>query len=257
MNKRISRTLVSLILVAALLLGPTAAEATGIPVVDLVAWAQRILAYYKQVQQVEAQIKQVELAAKQLESFGQGGNWTDLNGLLGQIDQLFNTYSTLDQNLGYLKVGVEDIFRETFPGYSPPEIPSVPADVRIRIERSHETLALIMQALNRLTWNNTHSQIALGRAIELSKVASTQLEETEVSNMFASIAITEEQKQLQAQLLAANAATLGVAIELQNQATADAARDQFFASAADAPSPGYGATSGFTGIPSTASTSIF
>ena len=37
-------------------------------------------------------------------------------------------------NLGYLKIGVDDVYRDTFPGYVPPVF-SPPADYEIRVER--------------------------------------------------------------------------------------------------------------------------
>src|SRR6476619_5683621 len=124
-----------------LVVSPSFAGATGIPVVDILAWAQRFYAQYQRAEQIARQAQQVRLAAKSIQSFGQGGSWSTLHGLLGQIDELFR----ISGNLGYLRADVEETFRETFPGYAPPES-SWPEQYKTQAERAHETLALLMAA---------------------------------------------------------------------------------------------------------------
>ena len=254
MIKRRSKVAAAALLLALLL--PTASSATGWPVVDLLALVQRLIQIYNQGKQIVNdgktivnQAQQIKLQAKTLESFVDGGNFSDLNGLIGQVDQIFNTAESATDNLGYLKINVDNIFSETFPGYQPPVF-SPNADYQVRVDRAHETLALIMRALNRLTWNNTHSKIALAQMIEDSRSADSPLEEAEAGNMIATLQTTELQKGLQAQLLTANAVTVGVGLVLQQQATADRARADWLDSSDVSAIPSPQATGGFTGLPS-------
>ncbi len=251
MKKKIA-SLLSLLL----LLCPALSSATGIPVVDLIAWAQRIEAYLQRAEQIAHQVEQVKAAWKGLESFGQGGSWSSLHGLLGELDQIFNTYSEVSGNLGYLRVGVEREFRDTFPGYTPPIVPW-PEQYKTLAERAHETLALLMAAENRLTWNNTASQARLAEMVAYSLFSDSPLKEEEVNNMFHSLEATELQKGTQATLLVANAVTLATALELQKSATAAAARQSWLDSAADRPAPGYDPSEGYTGIPSSSPVDLF
>jgi len=198
----------------------------------------------------------VRAAVKGLESFGDGGTWSSLHGLLGELDQIFNTSSELSGNLGYLRVGVETVFRDTFPGYAPPET-SWPEQYKTLADRAHETLALLMAAENRLTWNNTASQARLAEMVADSLLADSPLEESEVNNMFHTLEATELQKGTQATLLVANAVTVATALELQKSATAAAARQSWLDSAADRPAPGYDPSEGYTGIPSSSSVDLF
>lgn len=250
------RTKIVALLCLLLVLSPALAGAAGIPVVDLVAWAQRIEAHLQRAEMIYHQIEQVRAALKSLESFGEGGSWSSLHGMLGELDDLFNAYSQISGNLGYLRDGVEDVFRDTFPGYSSPVIPW-PEQYKTVAERAHETLALLMAAENRLTWTNTGSQIHLMEMEAYSLLADSPLKEAEVNNMFHSLEATELQKGTQATLLVANAVTLSTALELQKSATAAAARQSWIDSAADRPAPGYDPSDGYTGIPSSSSIEIF
>lgn len=250
------KTKIVALLCLLLVLCPAFAGAAGIPVVDLIAWAQRVYAQYQRAEQIYHQVEQVRAALKSLESFGESGSWGNLHGLLGELDQIFNTYSEISGNLGYLRVGVEDVFRDTFPGYTPPAAPW-PEQYKTLADRAHETLALLMAAQNRLTWNNTASQIRLAEMEAYSLLADSPLKETEVNNMFHSLETTELQKGTQATLLVANAVTLATALELQKSATAAAARQSWLEAAAGRPDPGYDPSDGYTGIPSSSPVDVF
>jgi hypothetical protein len=76
--------------------------------------------------------------------------------------------------------------------------------------------------------------------------------------MLASLGVTEQQKTLQATMMTANAVALGVAMQVQDQATAQAARTRWLSS--DTPPPPVAfdpSPSGYTGLPSSASASLF
>ncbi len=239
---------IALALIAVLLL-PATGSATGAPVVDVLAIAQRLIVMYNQLQQIQAAYRKVELAVKALESYAETGDFSDLNGLLGQIDQIFNVYAEIGDNLGYLKAGVDDVYHDTFPGY----VPSVfgpTADYEIRVERAQQSLRLIMKAMNRLTWNNTGSALLLARMVADSKDADSPQEEAEVANMIGTLQVTEAQKSLQAQLLTANAVTVGFGSVIQDQAAATRARADWLASANVAAIPEASSAAGFTGVPS-------
>ncbi|HEX4960900.1 MAG TPA: hypothetical protein VF173_08685 [Thermoanaerobaculia bacterium] len=239
-----------------LLTYPAVAGASGIPVVDILAWIQRAYAQVQRAEQIYHQVEQVRATVKSLESFGQGGSWSSLHGLLGELDQIFNTYSQISSNLGYLKIGVEQVYRDTFPGYSPPA-GNWPDRYKTLLDRSHETLALLLAGQNRLTWNNTASQIRLAEMTAASLFADSPLQEAEVNNMFHTLEATELQKSTQATLLSANAATLATALELQKEATAAAARAAWLDAGGARPEPGYDPSAGYTGVPSSVSLSLF
>lgn len=242
---------IALALIAILLL-PATGSASGAPVVDALALAQRLIVMYNQLQQIQAAYRKIELAVKALESFAETGDFSDLNGLLGQIDQIFNVYAEIEDNLGYLKVGVDEVYRDTFPGYVSPAF-SLPADYEIRVERAQQSLRLIMRAMNRLTWNNTHSALLLQEMVADSKDADSPQEEAEVANMISTLQVTEAQKSLQAQLLTANAVTVGFGSLIQDQAAATRARADWLASATVAAIPDASSAAGFTGVPSSLS----
>lgn len=223
---------------AVLLLVPAPAGAT-IPVYDYINW---ILAWYQRAQQIEHQYHQLKALERQLETLGRGGDFDSLNGLLGDIDQLFRE----GENLGYILAGVEDVFAETFPGYAPPVL--WPDELALRIDRTQKTFRLITASLNRLTWANTHSQLMVERLQERSKAADSPLEELEVQTMWTNLQVSEQQRALQAQLLTANAVTVAAAAATQREAAAEAARSAWL-SREPIPVPGHDPSSGFTGIP--------
>jgi P-type conjugative transfer protein TrbJ len=239
--------LATVCLVLLTLLSPPRAHA--VTFVDLVAYAQRIITWYQKVQDLYQQARQLEALYRQLESYGDSGSWSDLNGLLATIDGLFNSSSELIENLGYTKVDIERVWPETFPGsadidpaFSQPEL------ARDRIDKAQQTYSLIMRALNRITWNNTRSQILLRDATTASQTADGTLEEIEVANMFNSLQTTELNKLVQIAMMQANAQTLEAALEAQKEASAQAARRYWFSSnhlpSLERETPGY------TGVPS-------
>lgn len=223
---------------AALVLVPGTASAT-VPVYDYINW---ILSYYQRYQQIEHAYKQVKALEKQIESLGQQGDFDSLNGLLGDLDQLFRG----GENLGYILAGVEDVFEETFPGYETPML--WPEEYALRTARTRETLKLITAGLNRLTWANTHSQVMVDRLQARSKAADSPLEELEVQTMWTNLQVSEQQRALQAQLLTANAITVAAAADLQREAAAEAARSSWLGGEA-APTAGDDPSGGFSGIP--------
>jgi hypothetical protein len=222
----------------ALLLLPSSAAAT-VPVYDYINW---ILAWYQRGVQIQHQYDQFKALKQQLESFGRQGDFDSLNGLLGDLDELFRS----GENLGYILAGVEDVFAETFPGYEAPVL--WPDEYALRLSRTRNTLQLITTALNRLTWANTHSQVMVERLQERSKTADSPLEELEVQTMWQNLAVSEQQRALQAQLLTANAVTVAAAAGLQREAAAEAARNAWLVGET-APDPGEDSGTGFTGIP--------
>ena len=226
MRRRILALTTALLVLFALASPPGAHAVTF---VDLVAYVQRILTWFQKVQDLHQQAKQVEAAYRQLESFADSGSWSDLNGMLAAIDGLFNATSGLVENLGYTRVGIEEDWREMFPGtldFDPTA--SEPERAVERIEKARETYALIMAALNRVTWNNTRSQVLLAEATAASKSADGALEEAEVANMFHSLQTTELNKLVQIAMIQANAQTLHAALEAQREASALAARRAWF-----------------------------
>ncbi|HEX4965524.1 MAG TPA: hypothetical protein VF173_32235 [Thermoanaerobaculia bacterium] len=246
---------------------PSTADATGIPVVDILAWIQRFSIIYNQVHQIENQyqhirvaILEAQAAAKQLEAY-RDGHYSDLNGLLGAVDQIFNSYSLLQGNLGYLKVGVENLYRQSFPGTevftADPNL-NVPDSYAQRVSRVNETMALLMKGLNRITWNDTHSQVELAEFAAASQGADTALKAAQANGMLTSLGVTEQQKTLQATMMTANAIAMGVAMQIQDQATAHAALTRWLDSGAPPPPVGFDpSASGYTGLPSSANTSLF
>lgn len=232
------KTLGAALCLALLIAGSRPASAT-IPVYDYVNWA---LAWYQRAEQIKHQYDQVVTLKRQLESFGEGGDWNSLNGLLGDLDKLFRG----GENLGYLLAGVEEVFEETFPGYELPV--SWPDEYQLRVGRSRETLRLITAALNRLTWANTHSQIMVDRIQERSRTANSPLEELEVLSMWTNLSISEQQRHMQASLLAANAIVVAQAEAMQRQASIEAARNDWLARE-NTPVAGHDPSDGFTGVP--------
>src|SRR5882762_7096343 len=96
------KRLLPLLLIGLLLFMPSTANATGIPVVDILAWIQRVIVIYHQYEQIAAQyqhirvaITEAQAAVKQLEAY-RDGHYSDLNGLLGAVDQIFNSYSQIE-----------------------------------------------------------------------------------------------------------------------------------------------------------------
>jgi P-type conjugative transfer protein TrbJ len=261
------KRLLPLLLIALLLLMPSTANASGIPVVDILAWIQRFSLIYNQYEQIAAQyqhirvaIAEAQAAVKQLEAY-RDGHYSDLNGLLGAVDQIFNSYSQIESNLGYLRIGVEDIYRQTFPGtevFSANPNVDVPASYVQRVGRVNETLALLFKGLNRMTWNNTHSQVELAEFSAASQAADTALKASQANGMLTSLGVTEQQKTLQATMMTANAVAMGVAMQVQDQATAQAARTRWLASQTPPAPVGFDPSpSGYTGLPSSASASLF
>jgi P-type conjugative transfer protein TrbJ len=261
------KQLLPLLLIGLLLFMPATANATGVPVVDLAALIQRITYIYNQLQQIEQQYQHIQIAVlearavvKQLESY-RDGHYSDLNGLLGAIKQVFNTYSQVQGNIGYIRDGVEDIYRETFPGVdvfvADPEV-NVPDTYAERVSRVNETLALLFKGLNRITWNDPHSQEDLVEFAAASQGADTALKAAQANGMLTSLGVTEQQKTLQATMMTANAVAMGVAMQVQDQATAQAARTRWLDSETPPPPVGFDPSpSGYTGLPSSADTSLF
>ncbi|MBW8879040.1 MAG: hypothetical protein JF614_29210 [Acidobacteria bacterium] len=261
------KRLLPLLLIGLLLFMPSTANATGIPVVDILAWIQRFSIIYNQYQQLVNQYQHIQVAitearaaVKQLEAY-RDGHYSDLNGLLGAVDQIFNSYSQIQSNLGYLKIGVEDIYRQNFPGadvYATDPNVNVPDSYVQRVGRVNETLALLFKGLNRITWNDTHSQIELAEFAAASQGADTALKAAQANAMLTSLGVTEQQKTLQATMMTANVVALGVAMQVQDQATAQAARSRWLNSQTPPPPVGFDpSASGYTGLPSSAPTSLF
>lgn len=237
-TRRRRATAVALVLVLSLIVVPPVSATY--PVYDYINW---LLSWIQRAQQIKHQYDQLVALKKQLESYGDGGSFNSLNGILGDLDRLFRD----GENLGYLLIGVEQLFEETFPGYEAPI--AWPEEFRTRVYRTHNTLRLITASLNRLTAANTRSQVMVDRITALSKQADSPLEELEVQSMLQTLAVTEQQRILQAQLLTANAVTVAAAAEQQRIAAAEAARTDWLASES-APEPGYDPNpEGFTGIP--------
>lgn len=210
-------------------------------VYDYINWLQNLLDYYQEYQELVTQYKELEAAYRQFESFANGGDWNSLNGLLGALDGLFN----MSDNLGYLVVGVDELFEETFPGWE------VPTDWVLeqheRVGRTRETLRLINEALNRLTYANTHSQNQIAELQALAKGADTPLEELEVANMISTFHVNELQRYSQANMLTANAIAVSESYKLQTEASTRAALSDWLARDI-APEPGSDPSEGFTGI---------
>jgi P-type conjugative transfer protein TrbJ len=247
MTRRKVIALTTALLVLLALISPPRAHA--VTFVDLVAYAQRIITWYQKVEDLYQQAKQLEALYRQLESYAHGGSWSDLNGMLGALEDLFNSSSSLVESLGYTKIGIERVWRETFPGtldIDPAD--SQPELWRERMDKAHETYRLIMQAINRVTVNNTRSQALLAEATAASKEADGTLEEIEVANMFNSLQTTELNKLVQVAMLQANAQTLEAALQAQQEASAQAARRYWLNSNR---LPGLDReTTGYTGVPS-------
>ncbi|HYN21025.1 MAG TPA: hypothetical protein VE078_08700, partial [Thermoanaerobaculia bacterium] len=238
--RRVVATALAIALLTGLFVSAPASAQT--PVTDVAALVQHILAYFQRYEQIRLKYEQLKSLQKQLESFGESGEWDSLHGLLGELDQMFR----VGENLGYLLVGVDEIFDETFPGYEPPVF--WPDEVALRIRRTRDTLHLITKALNRLTWPNTHSQIALLKVQASSRAADSPLEELETLGMWNNLQLLEQHKQLQATLLTANAITASAAAELQVRAAAEAARSSWLIAEAS-PTPGHDPSDGFAGVP--------
>lgn len=230
-----------------LLILPLRSEASGAPVHDILAFIQRVLSLIEQVQQVKHEADQVRAAYKQLESYADRGAWTDLFPLVSDLRDLYNRIET-PENFGYLLADAEDMFRETFPGYLPPSFEDR-AEFQSRVDRATETLALITASLNLIATDNDNSASTLRTLQSASAAADGLLEELEVANMYQSHQAGEQQKSTQAQMLAANAALVGSAFQIQQVANATAARRFWLDSGAEI-APGEDPFDGFSGVPS-------
>lgn len=250
MNRRIRVSTIATIALVALLAVPLPSQASGITVHDILAFAQRLLAFVEQLQQVKHEADQVRAAYKQLESYADAGAWTDLFPLVSDLRDLYNRFEDFAEggNVGYLIADAEDMFRETFPGYFPPTFADH-EEFAMRVDRATETLALITASLNLLASDNDDSASTLRRIQSASAGADGLLEELEVANMYQSHQAGELQKGVQAQMLAANAALVGAAFEIQQTANATAARRFWLDSGAQL-APGEDPSDGFSGIPS-------
>lgn len=235
-----------------LLIGSTVGNAT-IPVFDYVNWYLQYLKYayekgeiayakYQRAQMILYQIRQLEQQIKALKSWAQDGDWSSLHGAMGQIDQLMNA---LD-GLGYLLVGIHQRWEETFPGYSPPI--DWLSEYQTRLRRTRATYGALLAALNRLSANQTHSQVVLEQLAARSRASDSPQQELEVLNMFANAQGLELTKLTMATSLTANALAVQFSYELQKEATAEAARDHWLKSQ-PLPRPGYDDSPGFTGVP--------
>lgn len=232
------------------LLAPVSAHASGIPVLDILAWAQRFYAQDQRAEQVTAAIRQVELILRQLQSYGHGGSWSELSGLLAQINTLMN-HADATEDLGYLTTRVLENFHETFP---PPDFAVfTPEDYEHRQRRIQDTFRLLLESLTLLTYNNTGSQLRLQEMINYSLASDSPLEEAEVGNMLATLQTTELQKSLQAQMLTANAVVVSAAAEVQERIAATDARNRWIASSSPPPVGFDPSIGGYTGLPTTVS----
>ncbi len=228
---------------------PLPSDASGFPVHDILAFLQRVLAFVEQIKQVQHEAEQVQAAFKQLESYAEGGAWTDLFPLVSDLRDLYNRFEDFADggNVGYLIADAEDMFRETFPGYFPPTFADH-EEFAMRVDRATETLALITASLNLLATDNDDSATTLRHIQSASAGADGLLEELEVSNMYQFHQAGELQKGLQAQMLAANTALVGAAFEIQQTANATAARRFWLDSGAQL-EPGEDPSDGFSGVP--------
>ncbi len=210
----------SLLALTLLLALPAPGTASTVPVYDYINW---LLSWYQRGQQIYNQGKQIYYQAKSFERLGQGAHWDSLNGMLAWLDQAMRG----GDNLGYLVVGLDGLFAETFP--SQYRTHSWTADSLRRIHRTRNTFQKLMGGLNRLTWANARSQSTVEQLKIQSAAADTPLKAQESTNGWLNAMDLELTKMKEAQLATANAVTLFYGYELHRQAVAETARNDWIA----------------------------
>ncbi len=255
-----TRFLVVLLILLTMLVGaPTSAHAT-IPVWDYIEYALQFLkwvwqyasdlwahakieyAQYQRVQMIYNQAQQIVLQVKALKSWGRDGDFTTLNGAMGQIDSLFNQLDSL----GYLTVDIYRRWAESFPGLVPPQ--QWVAEEKARQERIRRTMGAHLKALNRLSENQTHSQVVLAQLAERARNSDSPQTQLEVANMYHLAAGYELTKLVMTTSLTANSFALFLSQQTQREESGTAAREAWLLSA-PLPSPLPDARDRFTGLP--------
>jgi len=243
--KRMRRsTAAALVLVLALGLGSAApAGATFVPVYDYINWilafVQRYYAAYQRAQQLYQQVEAVKAAYKNLENYGRSGEWGNLVGLYGSIEGLLNKAD----NLGYQTSELAAQLDETFPGLLPPQ--DYPAEYEARVRKTLTTVKTLAQILGRIGAPNMGTQLRLAAMQVRSGDATGAMKALQTANIFASLQEEELGRGLQAELASANIEALTASHELQQEAAAAAAFDDW-TSRDEGPIP---AARGYGGVP--------
>jgi P-type conjugative transfer protein TrbJ len=247
--KKTFRTATALLWITALLLivAPAPAAAT-VDVHDYINWILSLIQRYQQIQnqaeQLHRQARQIEVALKTIERSGRQGDWASLAGLFANLTTLFNS----EDNLGVLYAQIMTTWDETFPGYAPP-VQSWPGDQEIRTRRTFATLRNIELALHQIAELNDQSEDALALLRERSDQADTPQKLLEVHNMFLDFQATETSRTMQAHLLAANAATVLGAEQLQRATTAEIARTTWIERDSPRPPSDFEGMPGYSAVP--------
>lgn len=202
------------------------AEAT-VPVYDYIRWiqdfVQRTYAQVQRAEQIYRAVQQVQAAAKNLESWGHSGEWHDLTGVYSAIVEILNRADTL----GYENQSLDALLDETFPGYVIPT--NAPGDEQLRLRRALTTTKNLTNTLDHVSRPNLLSQLRLIAAQFRSGSSDGALKALQSGNIFASLQDEEFGRSVQAQLAAANLLTVSHAYDLQEEASAQAALDNWMA----------------------------
>ena len=198
-----------------------------VPVYDYIRWIQdylqRTYAQVQRAEQIYRAVQQVQAAYKNLESWGHSGEWHDLTGVYSSIVEILNRYDTL----GYETRRLDALLEETFPGYVVPT--NAPADEQLRLRRALTTMKNLTNILDHVSRPNVLSQLRLIAAQFRSGSSDGALKALQSSNIFASLQDEELGRSVQAELATANLLTVAHAYDLQEEAAAQAALENWMA----------------------------
>jgi P-type conjugative transfer protein TrbJ len=123
---------------------PSSAQFGGV-VVDLRNLAQNISHYRKRLQEYDAQRQQLTQQLNAMKKLA-SPNWRDLGRLAQQLDAVVAQANGIAHSLR----NAEALFRQTFPGYTPPAGGWSPQSARVRTERTLATLQGMETAVLRM-----------------------------------------------------------------------------------------------------------
>lgn len=214
----ITRWLSAAVVAASLLaVAPAPASAQFGVVIDLRNLAQNILHYRKRLQEYDAQRQQLTQQINAMRKLA-SPNWRNLGQLAQQLDQVVAQAN----GIAYSLRQAESLFRETFPGYTPPAGGWSPRFARVQTERTLATLQGVVAGAA------AHGQDIRGAAVTLNQIkgrmGSTQGHQQALELQTTMQGFTADQLAMlrQAVVMQTNAMAVVEAQRLQQQAAAAA-----------------------------------
>jgi len=195
---------------------PASAQFGGV-VIDLRNLAQNILHYRVRLQQFAAQKQQLTQQLNAMRKLSRP-NWRNLGQLAQQIDQVVAQAN----GIAYSLRQAEALFRQTFPGYTPPAGGWMPRDARTRTERTLATLQGVVAGAAAAAQEMQGARVTLGQI--KSQMASVQGHEEALELETTMGGFTADQVTMlrQAVVMQANAQAVVEAQRLQQEAAAAA-----------------------------------